>query len=165
MDDSVPTEDKIEWAVKRLRNNRYEGPSVIQADHFNRWLATARKAKKDKETTEKEEAATTTKRERIDVSAAQKETESENWRRVVDLVHSAFREGKLVEEAMWQAVVLIPKGNKDYRGIGLVEVMCKLVAAILNRRLTASITFHNFLNGFRAGRGTGTTTLKTKLLQ
>ena len=36
--------------------------------------------------------------------------------------------------------------------------------AISNHRLTASITFHDFLNGFRAGRGTGTTTLETKLL-
>ena len=66
---------------------------------------------------------------------------------------------------MWQAVVLINKRKKDYRGIGLVEVMWKVVAEILNRRLTASITFHNFLHGFRAGRGTGTTTLEAKLLQ
>ena len=38
------------------------------------------------------------------------------------LFQSAFREGNLAEEATWQAVVLILKGNKDYRGIGLVEV-------------------------------------------
>ena len=37
-------------------------------------------------------------------------------------------------------VVLIPKWKKDYRSIGLVEVMWKVVAAILNRRFTASIT-------------------------
>ena len=66
---------------------------------------------------------------------------------------------------MWQAVVLIPKGKKDYRGIGLVEVMWKVVAAILNRRLTASITFYEFLHGFRAGRGKGTATLEANLLQ
>ena len=41
---------------------------------------------------------------------------------------------------MWQAVVLIPKGEKDYRGIGIVEVMWKVVAEILNHWLTASIT-------------------------
>ena len=75
-----------------------------------------------------------------------------------------FREGKLSEDATWQTVVLIPKGKTDYRGIGLVEVMWKVVAAILNRRLTASITFHDFLHGFRAGRGTGTATLEDKLL-
>ena len=62
-------------------------------------------------------------------------------------------------------VVLIPKGKKDYRGIGLVEVMWKVVAAILNRRFKASINYHDFLHGFRAGCGTGTATLYAKLLQ
>ena len=83
----------------------------------------------------------------------------------MDLVQTAFREGILAEEETWQVVVLVPKEGKDYRGIGLAEVMWKLVAAILNRRLAASITFHDFLHGFRAGRGTGTATLEAKLLQ
>ena len=42
--------------------------------------------------------------------------------------------------------------------------MWKVVATILNLRLTASITFHDFLHGFRAGRCTGTATLEAKLL-
>ena len=62
-------------------------------------------------------------------------------------------------------MVLITKGKKEYRGIGLVEVMWKVVAEILNLRLTASITFHDFLHIFRAGRGTGTATLEAMLLQ
>ena len=40
-----------------------------------------------------------------------------------------------------------------------------VVAAILHRRLTTDITYHDFLHGFRAGRGTGTATLEAKLLQ
>ena len=36
---------------------------------------------------------------------------------------AAFRDRDLAEEATWQAVVLIPKGKGDFRGIGLVEVM------------------------------------------
>ena len=71
----------------------------------------------------------------------------------------------MAEEATWQAVVLIPKGKGDYRGIGLVEVMWKVVAVILNRRLTSSITFHDVLHGFWAGRGTGNATLEAKMLQ
>ena len=58
-----------------------------------------------------------------------------------------------------------PQGEKDYRGIGLVEVMWKVVAVILNRRFTSSITYHDALHGFRAGRGTETATLEVKLLQ
>ena len=45
-----------------------------------------------------------------------------------------------------------------------MEVMWKVVAEILNRRITASITFHDFLHGFWAGRGTGTATLEAKLI-
>ena len=51
---------------------------------------------------------------------------------MVDLVKTAFREGQLSEEAVWQAVVLIPKGGEYYHGIGLVDVMWKVVAANLN---------------------------------
>ena len=84
---------------------------------------------------------------------------------VVDLIQTAFREGMLAEEATWQAVVLIPKGKKDYQGIGLVKVMWKVVADILNLRLTAFITFHDLLHCFLAGHGTGTATLDDNLLQ
>ena len=53
------------------------------------------------------------------------------------MIQTDFRDGELTEEATWQAVVLIPKGKGDYRGIGLVEVMWKVVAVILNCRLTS----------------------------
>ena len=89
----------------------------------------------------------------------------ENWARFVELVQTAFWDGDLAEEATWKAVVLIPKGKGDYQGIGLVEVMWKVVAVILNLRFTSSITFYDVLHGFRAGRGTGTATLEAKLLQ
>ena len=65
----------------------------------------------------------------------------------------------MAKEATWQAVVMIPKGRKEYRGIGLVEVMWKVVAEILHCRLATSITYHDFLHRFRASRGTGTATL------
>ena len=73
-------------------------------------------------------------------------------------------EEEIVKKATWQ-VVQIPKAKKDYRGIGHVEVIWKLVAAILNHRFTSSVTYHDFLHGFRAGRGTDTATLEDKLLQ
>ena len=46
-----------------------------------------------------------------------------------------------------------------------MEVMWKVVAAILNRQLTVSITFHDFLHGVREGCGTVTATLEAKLLR
>ena len=83
-----------------------------------------------------------------ETSASQAETEADNWMVFVDLVQSSFRVGKLAKEATWQALVMIPKGKTDYRGIGLVEVMWKIVAAIFNRWLMAFIIFHNILHGF-----------------
>ena len=85
------------------------------------------------------------------------------WQTVV-LIQTAFREGEMVEEATWQTVVLIRKVKKEYRGIGLVEVTWKVVSAILHCRLTTAITYHDALHGFWAGRGTGTATLEAKLL-
>ena len=84
--------------------------------------------------------------------------------KLVDLVQTAFREGEMTEEATWQTVVLFTKGRTEYRGIGLVEVMWKVMAAILHLCLTTAITYHDFIHGFRAGHGTGTATLEAKLL-
>ena len=53
----------------------------------------------------------------------------------------------------------------DYCGIGILEVMWKVVASILNLPLTASIAYHNFLHGLRAGYSIGTTTFVAKLIK
>ena len=125
----------------------------MRAEHLKGWLMAARRGETE-ETADKEGGDQENTREG-----------AENWARFVDLVQTAFRDGDLVEEVTWQALVLIPKGKKGYRGIGLVEVMWKVVVTILNRRFAASITYHGVLYGFRAGRSTGTATLEAKLLQ
>ena len=66
VDESVPTEDDIEWAVTRLRNHRSRGTSGMRTEHLKRWLAMARKSEKEKETAEKEEAKTTERTGRTD---------------------------------------------------------------------------------------------------
>ena len=60
VDDLVPEEGDIEWAVKRLRNNRSGGPSRMWEEHVKRWLAEVRKAEKDGGTAGGEESTTTT---------------------------------------------------------------------------------------------------------
>ena len=129
----------------------------MRAEDLKGWLATARRGETERETTTKDSGGG---------GERECQTEAEgHWGRFVELIQTSFRGGELEEEATWQAVVLIPKGKGDYRGIGLMEVMWKVVAVILNFRLTSSITFHDVLHGFRAGRGTGTATLEAKLLQ
>ena len=58
----------------------------------------------------------------------------------MELVQLAFREGVIPEDSACQSVFLIPKGVGNYRCIGLVEVIWKAVAVILDRRFTAAIT-------------------------
>ena len=82
------------------------------------------------------------------------------WDMAVEMIHTAFREGELTEEAAWQGVVLFSKGGGDYRGIGIVEMMWKAVTVILNRRFTASIAYHDSLRRSQAGRNMGTSNLK-----
>ena len=38
------------------------------------------------------------------------------WRKVVEIMQTAFREGKLAEESTWQTVVLLPKGKRGMKG-------------------------------------------------
>ena len=128
----------------------------MRAEDLKGWLAAARRGDKERETATKDYGGG---------EESEIRTDEGHWERVVELFQTAFRDGDLAEEATWLAVVLIPKGKGDYWGIGLVEVMWKVVAVILNLRLTSSITFHDVLHGFRAGRGTGTATLEAKLLQ
>ena len=60
-------------------------------------------------------------------------------------------------------VVLIPKGNSgDYRGIGLLEVIWKLIERVLDERMS-EIKVHDSLQGFRAKRGCWTGIMEAKL--
>ena len=44
--DAVPEKGEIEWAVKRLRNNRFGGASRMRAEHIKGWLVVARTSEK-----------------------------------------------------------------------------------------------------------------------
>ena len=61
-------------------------------------------------------------------------------------------------------IVLLPKADGGVRGIGLVEALWKLLATIINARLS-SITIHDSLRGFRAKQGTGIAIFEAKLFQ
>ena len=66
---------------------------------------------------------------------------------------------------MCKTVVLIRKCKREFWDIGIVEVLCKTVASLLNQQLTVEIRYHDALHDFWAGQGTGSATLKAKLLQ
>ena len=76
IDDSVPTEDEVEEAVKKLRRNRSGGPSGIRAEHIKGWLAVARSGGMAEE---RGETKTTTEEEGEDL-----------WGKLVELTQTAF---------------------------------------------------------------------------
>ena len=67
---------------------------------------------------------------------------------MVVMTKMAFREDRLSEELTWTTMVLLLKGRGDYREIGLVEVIWNMSATILNNRLRAYISVHDYLHGF-----------------
>ena len=86
----------------------------------------------------------------------------DRWRALVKLVQAIWERGEIPRQLLWVIVVLLPKGGGDYRGIGLLEPIWKLIEAIMDRRLNV-IEFHDCLHGYLPKRGTGTGTMEAKL--
>ena len=76
-----------------------------------------------------------------------------------------LQDGEIPTDLGWMILFLIPKGNTDIRVISLLETLWRVVEAIIDTCLRASISFHNVLHGFRALRGIGTAILELKISQ
>ena len=70
VDDSIPEDAEIAWAVHRLCLNRSGGPSGMRAEHLRQWLIYA--------TRDNSSGAT-------------------NWLKVVSIVQAAFQDGTLAK--------------------------------------------------------------------
>jgi hypothetical protein len=139
--DNPPTNDEIAAAVKGLRNRRAPGPSGMSAEHLKAWLALA---------TEPPEGAA-----RDDAA----------WEALCTFVRHIYATGEMPAELSWAIMILLPKGEGQYRGIGLLEITWKLISRIIDRRIRQHVEFHDTIHGFRAKRGCGTATIEAKLLQ
>ena len=87
------------------------------------------------------------------------------WEQLVWLVQHVWASGTLPTQLPWAILVLLPKSDGGTRGIGLLEVIWKVVSSILDGRIKATIPFHDALHGFQMGRGTGTAIIEAKLFQ
>ena len=56
-------------------------------------------------------------------------------------------------------MVLIPKGNRDFRGIRLVELLCKVLQGVINQWIGVEVQLHDVLHGFWSGWGMGAASL------
>ena len=87
------------------------------------------------------------------------------WQLLVKLVQHIWETGDIPYQMLRVVVVLIPKGSSgDYHGIGLLEVVWKLIERVVNERLS-KIELHDTLHGFRAKRSCGTGIVEAKLVQ
>ena len=87
------------------------------------------------------------------------------WRLLVELIQSVWGTGEIPRQLLYVIVVLIPKGNSgDYRGIGLMEPIWKVIEGCLEQRLQA-LPCHEALHGGLHGKGTGTAIMEMKLAQ
>ena len=70
--------------------------------------------------------------------------------------------GYILTELGWTVLFLIPKVNTDTWGIGLLEVLWKVVEAVIGTRIKSVVQFHDFLHVFCAGRGKGNAIMEFK---
>ena len=61
------------------------------------------------------------------------------WNTLCELAQHLFRTQEIPQELAWQYLALLPKADGGTRGVGLLEVVWKLVEAIIDNRLKASV--------------------------
>ena len=139
--DNTPTNGEIRVAVAELTNGRTAGASGMRAEDLKGWLQGI-KLEEDPETVPN--------------------NERNCWKALVRLVQTVWAEGRIPAQLGWVITVLIPKGGGDYRGIGLLKPVWKVIKGVMDHRLEV-IALHDSLQGCRNGQGTGTAVIKAKL--
>ena len=101
----------------------------------------------------------------LEAETSKERLDTENWEWAVEILQAEFRDVRIPTEFTWKPMVLIPKGNGEFWGIRIVEVLCKELLVLINQRIGEVLQFHKILHGLRAGRGMENSSLEVKLLQ
>lgn len=132
--DDVPDEEEIREALMRMRNRKAPGLTGISVDKIKEWYNSARPKEGEGD-----------------------EIAIENWRKVVNIVQAALRDGKIPDAFSFGILVIIPKDDEGgVRGIGLLETIRKLISNIINLRIAKAVEFDEYVHGSRRKRGTYT---------
>jgi hypothetical protein len=137
----APTDSELRVAAGELSNGRSGGASKMRAEHVKEWLQGVQREEDPKQ--------------------PGYEGAGDPWRLLMTAV---WETGMIQQQLGWIIVVLIPKGGGDYRGIGLLEPIWKIIERVMDRRLNA-IPIHESLHGCRDGCGTGMAVIEAKLAQ
>ena len=136
VNEEIPAEAEIDMAVRGLKGGRAGGPLGMRAEDLKGWCKEAKR---------------------------KKNPEGKRWELAVRLVQVTFRDRMVPDEITWLMMVLLPKRKGEYRGIGIVEVLWKVCSVVVNCHLKRSVVLNDALHGFREGRGTGTSSLESKM--
>ena len=79
----------------------------------------------------------------------------DTWHTFVRLIQKVWEIGCIPQQILWMVIVLLPKGRGNYRGIGLLDPIWKVLEVVMDNRLKI-LDYHDCLHDFLAGHGTGT---------
>ena len=114
--DGPPTDEELRQATKTSSNGRTGGATKMRAEDLKEWL---RGMESEERAQSKGEAGL--------------EGAGDCWRLLVRLCQHIWRTGEIPQRMLLAIVVLIPKGSSgDFKGIGLLEVVWKLLERVLN---------------------------------
>ncbi len=107
--EGTPMDHEIQEVVGKLQNGRAAGATGMQVEHLKKWLHGI-------------------KHEEV---AAGVEGAGDRWRLFVALMQATRKSGTVLTQMSWMVIVLLPKGGGDCRGIGLLDLMWKVVEKIM----------------------------------
>jgi hypothetical protein len=105
--DDAPLEEEIQLATSKLLNGRAAGASGMRGKHVKDWLWGVRREE--------------------DAKGQGAPGNGDNWQLFAHLVQATWAYGIVPRQLLWIIVILIPKGGGDYRGIGLLEPIWKVI--------------------------------------
>jgi hypothetical protein len=86
---------------------------------------------------------------------------TKNQHNMVKLIQHVFGLGKLLQDSV--TLILFPKTDGGYRGIGILKTIWKIISSIIKERCNNTIVFSNSFRGFQSERGTSMSIIEAKL--
>ena len=140
--DAAPTDSELRAVVGNLCNDLAAGATGMKAEHLKMWLA-------DMKREESEDGV---------------EGIGDRWQSFASLLQAVWKSGTVPTQMTWMIIVLLPKRRGDYRNIGLIDPIWKVVEKVMVAQLSV-IKLHDCLHGRPPGRGIGTAIMKVELQQ
>ena len=85
------------------------------------------------------------------------------WEKLVTLVQHMWENSTLLTELTWTLLVLLPKVKANTEGIGLLEVLWKVIKNIIDTQVNTDVQFYEVLIGFCAFQLMGTAIMELNM--